>query len=67
MGESVAMIPQVWKTIVIVRLSVKTWENSFNQTTLVQGSFNQWRNYEGLSQGGNLAEVGPLDITQKTR
>jgi len=35
MGEYAAMIPQVSKTIVIVRLNVKTWVNSFNQTTLV--------------------------------
>jgi len=50
-----------------VRPSVKTWVNSFNQTTLLQASFNQWRNYEGLSQGGNLAETGPHDIAQKKR
>jgi len=32
----------------------------------MQASFHQWRKYRGLSQGGHLAEMRPLDITQKT-
>jgi len=53
MGESVAMIPHFEKSVVIVRLSVKTWVNSLNQTTLVA----YLRRFE----------TGPLDITQKIR
>jgi len=34
---------------------------------LMQASFHQWCKYRGLSQGGYLAEMSPLDITQKKR